>query len=87
MPSCAEPRPRTRFSGVASRDSHQRTASPIDPEEDRQRDRADDVGERQPVARRLAEAVAGVPDEMAEAAEHMVDQRPAIAEEHDQPEP
>ena len=50
-------------------------------------DRADDVGEREAVARRLAEAEAEVPDEMAEAAEHVVDSAQAVAEEDDEPEP
>ncbi len=39
------------------------------------------------VARRLVEADAEIPEEVADAAEHVVDQRPSVAEQHDQPEP
>ena len=42
------------------------------------------VGAREPFALARAEAAAGVPDQMADAAEHVVDQRPGVAEQ-DQP--
>ena len=41
----------------------------------------------QPLALGVIEAVAAVPDEMADAAEHVVEQRPGVAEEDQLPEP
>src|ERR1700674_2702133 len=57
------------------------------PEEHGQRRRADDIAPGKQVAGWPVEADAEVPDEMAEAAEHVVEKRPAVAEEDEQPEP
>src|SRR4051794_22391325 len=88
VPRLAEPRPRTRPSGVRmlmARSSPQSAGENIDddPDQDRQRNRAVDGGVGEPFALRRSKAVAGVPDQMPDAAEHVMKQRPGVAEQHE----
>src|SRR5215470_2759422 len=83
VPDLAEPKPRTRPSGVrmfvgralmtghsSPQSSHQVSAD--DPQDDRQDDRSDPAGTQHEFALGGAEAPAGVPDQVAHAAQHVV---------------
>ena len=50
-------------------------------------DRQSDIGAGEPFDGRELEAVAGVPEEMAQAAQHVMDQRPGEAEQDELAEP
>src|SRR5262245_7853431 len=80
VPLRAEPRPRTRLRAVAMLD---RPLEPIahKPHQDRKRDRADDGRAGEDLDGDLVEALTGVPDEVADTAKHVVDQRPREQEE------
>src|SRR5215210_1983112 len=56
-----------------------------DPYDECENDRAADGGARQPVDLTIAEAVAGIPEQMPDAAERVMDERPRITEQHDAP--
>src|SRR5215471_20195102 len=88
VPVLAEPSPRTRPSGVRmlmvkTPSSHSGNDQDR-PQQDGGEDRADDVRPHQPFALGRLEAVAEVPDEIAQTADQMVQQRPREAEQ-DQP--
>ena len=57
-----------------------------DPDQDGEADRADQGRHGEPFALDRAEAVAQVPDQMLDAAQHVVDQRPGVAEQDQPPE-
>src|SRR5690242_17334855 len=86
VPERAEPRPRTRRSGVrmvisctpSPRTTHHH--EPEHPHEHREEHRTDERGAREPFAFHRAESVTGVPYQMTDAAERVVDQRPGVAE-------
>src|SRR4051794_3569768 len=78
VPSRAEPRPRTRASGVRmsliSKASPRHVAG--DPHQKREHDRTGERGPGHACGGLLADGRAGVPDQMADAAQHVVEQRP-----------
>src|ERR1700746_4057353 len=88
VPVLAEPSPRTRPSGVrmlmVEAPSSHAGNDQDRPQENSREDRADDVRPHQPLALSRLEAVAEVPDEIAQAADEMMQQRPGEAEQ-DQP--
>src|ERR1700751_5773514 len=85
VPVPAEPRPRTRPSGVRMLMVSLLPAGSADeeitrhPQHDRAGDRGKQRGGGQPVALARPEAAAGVPDEMADAAEGVMEQGPGVA--------
>src|SRR5690349_901037 len=84
VPSLAEPRPRTLPRGVRkliSQHSSERQAD--EPGRQRQRDGADDRQPREQVDLPDLEPAARVPDEMAQAAQHVVEDGPRVAEQNE----
>src|SRR5271165_2628854 len=79
VPEWAAPSPRTRESGVgyawrgyrSQRTSHRQQAE--NPQQHGDRDRTDQIGCGEPFALNRSEAAAGVPDQMANAAQHVMD--------------
>src|SRR5262245_27949952 len=57
-----------------------------DPEQDGKPDRSDHRGQREPLALVWLEAMAGIPDQVADAAQHVMYQRPGVAEQDEPPE-
>src|SRR5262249_46484320 len=93
VPDFAEPWPRTRPSGVrmfeggglmawisSPQSSHQVSAD--HPQNDRQQDRSDQMGARQPLPLGRAEAPAGIPYKVPHPAKHVMDQGPGVAEQN-----
>src|SRR6185312_7052917 len=74
VPECAEPKPRTRPRGVFIVSTLQHVAE--HPHRDRERERADQRRDGKKLPLVWLEAVAGIPDEMPDAAEHVVQKRP-----------
>src|SRR5262245_55773496 len=68
----------------SSRASNEETAD--DPEQDGKPDRSDHRGQREPLALVWLEAMARIPDQVADAAQHVMDQRPGVAEQDESPE-
>ena len=92
VPSLAEPRPRTRASGVRMELLEFAIGIPTagvgrDPDRDRQGDGEAERGQGEQLALDRSEAAPGVPDEMADAAQHVVEQRPGVAEQHELADP
>src|SRR5690606_35913400 len=84
VPSWAAPRPRTRFKGVTMlRASHQRVAR--DPDQDREHDGRDNSRPGEDLDADLVEAVSRIPNQVADAAQHVVDQRPGEQEQQHAP--
>src|SRR5690349_8551486 len=85
VPSLAEPSPRTLPRGVriSMRGPLEANEEADHPDHHGQTERPDDVGNGELGRKFLLEAIAEVPHEVAEAAEHVVQQRPGIAEEHE----
>src|SRR5207253_2764727 len=69
------------FPPPSARSSHEQIAD--DPDHDGQADRADQARYREPLALVRTEAVAGIPDEVPDAAQHVMHQCPGIAEQDD----
>src|SRR5215510_5386765 len=84
VPERAEPRPRTLASEV--RRSSISQASPKSqapgPEHDREADRADDGEPAERVDRADLKSTAGIPDQVADATQHVMDERPRVAKQH-----
>src|SRR4029453_2443155 len=84
VPPCAAPSPRTFFRGVAMLGAPPHRVARA-PNEDRERDREDDREPSEHLDAGLVERPAGVPDQVADAAKHVMDERPGEQEQHDAP--
>src|SRR5262245_45377573 len=84
VPPCAAPSPRTFFRGVAMLEAPPQRIASV-PDEDRERDREDDGEPSEHLDARLVERPAGIPDQVADAAKHVMDERPGEQKEHDAP--
>src|SRR5262249_61831450 len=84
VPVLAEPSPRTRPNGVRMFMAKAPSAHPGEeedhPQEDRAGDRADDIGEDQPFTLIVVDPDAEIPDEVAHAAEQVMQRRPGEAD-------
>src|SRR5690606_40537769 len=84
VPSFAEPSRRTFFKGVRSAMSQPSTKRKSNgPNEQRQRDRSDNRAPAQHIDRLQVESAAGIPDQMPDAAERVMNQGPRVPEEHE----
>src|SRR5215470_3990275 len=88
VPDFAGPRPRTRPSGVrivmttsSSLTAHHQVAD--DPQQQGEHDRSEQRGARQPFALVGAEAIAQIPDQVANPAKHVMDERPGVAKQQE----
>src|ERR1700722_10583490 len=88
VPLLAEPKPRTRPSGVRmlmfkDPSTHPRQRQDC-PQQDGRGDRADDVGAHQPFALVVFQPIAEVPDQIAKPAKQVVEECPGEAEQDEQ---
>src|SRR5262245_18278390 len=84
-PSLAEPRPRTLDSGVRWLIlPHAPHREPHEPHSHGRRQRGDEAQPAEDIDRSEVEPVAGIPDQVANASKHLMQERPGVAEQDEQ---